>query len=61
MVEGEEAVLFCSLVSENEPIVLEEKCRLADGQLTELFFLNQLEMVLERTLYFELSKSWKTL
>ena len=58
---SEEAALFRSLVSENEPVAREEKCKLANGQLTELFFLNQWEMVLVRTLYPWLSESWKTL
>ena len=58
---SEEAVLFHSLVSENEPISQEEKCTLADGQLMELFFQIPLEMVLERTLYSLLSESGKIL
>ena len=58
---SEEAVLFHSLVSENEPISPEEMCKLADGQLRELVFRIQPEMVLERTLYSWLNESWKTL
>ena len=58
---SEEAVLLCFPVSENELVVPEEKCKLASGQLTELFYQNQLEMVPERTLYSWLSESWMTL
>ena len=61
MGESGEVVLSGSFVSENEPIAQEGKCRLANGPLTELFFPNRKEMVLERTLYSELSESWKTL
>ena len=56
-----EAVLFRFLVSENELIAQEEKCKLASGQLTELFFRTQQEMVLERPFYSWLSGSWKIL
>ena len=58
---SEEAVPLCFPVSENELVVLEEMCRLADYQLMELFYLNQREMVLERVLYSLLSESWTTL
>ena len=56
-----EAVLSCSLVSENELVVPEEMCTLANGLPMELFFQNQWERVLVRTLYYEWSESLMTL
>ena len=55
------AVPSDSLVSENELVVPEGKCKLANGPPMELFYQNQQERVLEMTLYFVLSESWTTL
>ena len=52
-----EEVLLCLPVYENGLTVLEEKYKLANCQLSELFYLNRREMVLERGLYFVMSES----